>query len=443
MTIPVATRELSKLRLTVDEIEMHLRTLEALGEDITHSYLITLIKSKIPREIMEQLELAKGLEVWSVSLLREKLKVHLSAKEEAERQAALPMDVRNNSNKSLPVSNFPSPRYQGYRNPKSNSFVTGALANTTTLVKPRSNNAITSMQKRQCVYCQGEHFSDECKKFPTIDSRKTLIKGRCFICLKTGHALQNCRRNWRTCVYCNQKGKHHRSLCPKQFPSRLLNTAQETAIPAISSSASKVPSNGDDRLLASNSMLAAGEKVLMQTALAEVANPLSNNKINTRILLDCGSQRSYITQDLTNKLGLKPVATDDLLIYTFGCTESKKLRTSLVEVDLILKSKEAMKLTFSVVPKITGGFCRMSLSNSEHLDVLKKFQLADTLPVKEENVTVDVLVGNDYYWDLVEPHKIELSSGLYMVESKLGWMLNGRLGSHFLSPFQPDVFSDP
>ena len=43
----------------IDEIEIHLRTLEALGEDMSHSYLITLIKSKIRRHVMEQIELSK------------------------------------------------------------------------------------------------------------------------------------------------------------------------------------------------------------------------------------------------------------------------------------------------------------------------------------------------------------------------------------------------
>ena len=41
MSIPVSSRELLRLRATIDEIEMHIRTLEALGEDMTHSYLIT------------------------------------------------------------------------------------------------------------------------------------------------------------------------------------------------------------------------------------------------------------------------------------------------------------------------------------------------------------------------------------------------------------------
>ena len=79
---------------------MHLRTLQALGEDITHSYLITLIKSKIPRDVMEQIELAKGTDVWTVKLLRDKLKIHLAAKEEAERQTNSPIENRTLDNKT-------------------------------------------------------------------------------------------------------------------------------------------------------------------------------------------------------------------------------------------------------------------------------------------------------------------------------------------------------
>ena len=68
MAIPAATRDLLSLRKTIDEVEVHLRTLQALGEDISQSYLITLIKSKIPKDTMEQLEIGKGEEKWTVKL---------------------------------------------------------------------------------------------------------------------------------------------------------------------------------------------------------------------------------------------------------------------------------------------------------------------------------------------------------------------------------------
>lgn len=38
-----------------------------------------------------------------------------------------------------------------------------------------------------------------------------------------------------------------------------------------------------------------------------------------------------------------------------------------------------------------------------------------------------MLIGSDYYFDLLEPHKLHLGGGLYLFNSKLGWILVGRI----------------
>ena len=52
--------------------------------------------------------------------------------------------------------------------------------------------------------------------------------------------------------------------------------------------------------------------------------------------------------------------------------------------------------------------------------------LADTLPVIKETSTIALLIGNDYYLDIILPEKFELQPGLYLLESKLGWIITGR-----------------
>ncbi|CAG2196347.1 unnamed protein product [Mytilus edulis] len=53
-------------------------------------------------------------------------------------------------------------------------------------------------------------------------------------------------------------------------------------------------------------------------------------------------------------------------------------------------------------------------------------QLADTLPSSLESSTIEILIGNDYYLDIILPQKIEIQQGLYLLGSKLGWILTGR-----------------
>ncbi|XP_053391230.1 uncharacterized protein LOC128554044 [Mercenaria mercenaria] len=39
---------------------------------------------------------------------------------------------------------------------------------------------------------------------------------------------------------------------------------------------------------------------------------------------------------------------------------------------------------------------------------------------------LDLLIGNDYYLDIVQTEKIEVQQGLYLLATKFGWMLSGR-----------------
>ena len=38
-----------------------------------------------------------------------------------------------------------------------------------------------------------------------------------------------------------------------------------------------------------------------------------------------------------------------------------------------------------------------------------------------------MLIGNDYYFELLQPRKIDLGEGLFLFYSKLGWILSGQV----------------
>ena len=52
--------------------------------------------------------------------------------------------------------------------------------------------------------------------------------------------------------------------------------------------------------------------------------------------------------------------------------------------------------------------------------------LADSFPTEKEETTIKLLIGNDYYLDFIIPQRVEVQPGLYMLTSKLGWILTGR-----------------
>ena len=101
MDLLSSINQTTALRSTFDELEKHLRCLTALGEDTNHRHFVSLIMSKLPREVIIKLEeMKKPAEVWSVQLLR----AHLTATENAERQrrAHLPQNIVNKVTASPP-----------------------------------------------------------------------------------------------------------------------------------------------------------------------------------------------------------------------------------------------------------------------------------------------------------------------------------------------------
>ena len=70
----------------------------------------------------------------------------------------------------------------------------------------------------------------------------------------------------------------------------------------------------------------------------------------------------------------------------------------------------------------------MNLKTLDNWDYLwNEFSLADDLPTERETSSVELLIGNDYYLDVILPQKVEVQPGLYMLGSKLGWILSGRM----------------
>jgi len=90
-----------------------------------------------------------------------------------------------------------------------------------------------------------------------------------------------------------------------------------------------------------------------------------------------------------------------LAVVTFGTDKPRYLQYKPSKLQLVLKSGTTMCLDVSVVPNITGWINRFPLE-TQHVEFLNKFGqdvLADSLPHHTESSTIDMLIGNDCYFD--------------------------------------------
>jgi hypothetical protein len=74
-------------------------------------------------------------------------------------------------------------------------------------------------------------------------------------------------------------------------------------------------------------MFTSGDIVLMQTAYTEVFNSVTDKKEAVRIVMDSGSQRTYITEDLARRLNLRMGPTEEISLITFGADKPKRVKT--------------------------------------------------------------------------------------------------------------------
>ena len=147
----------------------------------------------------------------------------------------------------------------------------------------------------------------------TLQTRRERLKGCCFNCLKKGHTLRECTRD-QACVHCRRRKSHHRSLCQKLFEEPTKQTTESQNISAID--------NTGIVLMASSS------HILMQTATVVMKNFQSDTSEKNHLILDSGSQRSYIIESMAKRLKLPLDSTERLSVVTFGTDMPKEIIVS-------------------------------------------------------------------------------------------------------------------
>ena len=166
--------------------------------------------------------------------------------------------------------------------------------------------------------------------------------------------------------------------------------------------------------------------VLLQTAKAQVfRQDRPSSTVNTRIIFDSGSQRSYIVSRIRDLLALPTEMTERVLIKTFG---SKVEKVQVCDaVNLAIKTKNGMSLVVSLltVPMVCEPLCGQPLNlASEHFPYLAGLDLADSSSL-EDNLDIGIRIGADQYWKLVTGKIRQKGTGPTAVETKLGWVLSG------------------
>ena len=303
-----------------------------------------------------------------------------------------------------------------------------------------------------CRFCRQLHFSDLCPVYTDVQSRKQRSSNCCFLCLGKGHVAAGCNKN-RRCYYCKD-ASHHSSFCKKQFSdlppasqaSENLSTTDSHVGPNIighSSSTSESPSatvtstNGSASLNGPNiigrlatatttSGNSLGKKGIMQTAVTNIHGLTS--VASARILLDGGADTTWISNTLAERIGARSVGKELVSVATFQDNNRKTEWYDSFEFDI--QTTQGGKMTVKALgTDFISPPIEKRVVNLKRHPLLRSISLAEPLATHNQFVNVDLLLGSDYYFDVVHAERIELSWGLRLLGTAFGYVLAGSLDS--------------
>ncbi|XP_075539699.1 uncharacterized protein LOC142574522 [Dermacentor variabilis] len=167
-------------------------------------------------------------------------------------------------------------------------------------------------------------------------------------------------------------------------------------------------------------------RVLLQTARAYAEG--QHNSALVRMLLDGGSQRTFVRQDVSRRLNLRVIGGEKLAIYAFGSERpSEERRCHRVECWLRnWRNNTRVRIEALEVPEICGDLLPPPDDSTASIAREQDLQLADTLPDGyHPGVGVELLIGADHYWDIATGNVKRLGEKLVAMETAFGWTLQG------------------
>ena len=204
--------DINGLRELFDKLETNVRSLEAIGvQTETYEAILTPeILKKLPEEL-RILITRKLPDSWDLRSLLKIFREELQVREKC--RFALENKEENHATATI-------------NTPPTRSYARQSHASTAALYSDTGGNPRSF--KITCAFCANEHYSRNCEVVTDHNARREILrkKGKCYICLGSGHLARDCRSQ----IYCYKcKGRHHTTICDSY--SKQSDTKEEAPQP--------------------------------------------------------------------------------------------------------------------------------------------------------------------------------------------------------------------
>ncbi|KAJ8030134.1 Fatty acid synthase [Holothuria leucospilota] len=409
-----------------DELLAHVRSLESLGiSGEKYGFFLTpVILSRLPQDIrMEWAREGEGKES-DLDFLLQFLKRELQRRERS--------DVFRGVSSASRDSPSSETRYKS----------------------PPTVSALQAASKEShCGFCGKGHSSGKCwdvLRLSVNERHQAISRAKlCFRCLSSDHFAKKCRA---LCSYC--RGKHHEMCCKSKWGAKDTGiyqppTHSEAAVakpqqssvrsdltpesvpfvPQVPMPSERARGPPDNAAVISPVNVSLHSKSHMYKVLQTAKVMVFGEKgaVEATLLFDSGSDRSYISSKLVQRVGPKWKSTESLSYSSFGVSVgSGETERNVYEVGLQgskCSTGSSCILQAVEVPVICAQLSRPKVPH-EFMQNLGPLQFADDYEDNRQ-VTIDILVGLDFYWSFVKQGMVRMSNGPVAQETHFGWVLSG------------------
>ncbi|XP_049272070.1 uncharacterized protein LOC125758673 [Rhipicephalus sanguineus] len=265
------------------------------------------------------------------------------------------------------------------------------------------------------------HLTRNCRAALSAEEKHQRLSSNscCFRCGKKGHIARSCRTAaWLMCDRCS--GRHISAVCDI-WGRRGSDSPQPTGAETREAATQR-----EKHVTTAPASSTRSSSVLLQTATVWASG--TRGCVPVRLLLDTGSQRTFIRKDLSQQLCLPSTGYEEMDVYTFGGSkhprhyQCRRVNVTLcARIEPIVVDVEALEMP--EVCTVKGPALEPNVINMMRD---RNLTLADEVQGHQpQDSTISVLIGSDHYWRVVIGRVECLTDNLCAVETIFGWVIQG------------------
>ncbi|XP_067613899.1 uncharacterized protein [Eurosta solidaginis] len=267
----------------------------------------------------------------------------------------------------------------------------------------------TTIEKNmKCSKCSDLHELHQCTEFLNMDvkSRREFVTSKriCYNCLRLGHISNNCRSKF-SCRNCRKR--HHSLLHEEEQQTDKLESFVDSAVSV-------------------NFHALPAINTLLPTAVCQVRDSYGC-KQKCRLLLDSGSEKTIISESAVSRLGLH---RKHARIPVHGLDNSATgISRGWVSLQITSSDNNNTFTVDALIMPTIASFMPANELNKEQYTSFLSLDLAD--PLFYMPAPIDVLLGNDKFFDILRGEKISVKQqNLCALSTSLGWVVGGDLNKN-------------